>query len=113
MSSQTLEIPASPAARWRDLALGGNLPYSAILGGGVILHAVNVFVSTTILPSVVAEIGGLSFYSWATTLFVMASILSAALASRLMQRLGARGAYLAALLLFRTGTGNSPAEPGA
>nr|WP_302476820.1 MFS transporter [Ruegeria atlantica] len=68
------------------------------------MHAMNVFVSTTILPSVVKDIGGLSYYAWSTTLFVVFSIVSAALTSRLKNALGPREAYLTALAIFAVGT---------
>lgn len=97
-------IETKGSGRWGELAQRQYLPFSTILGGGVVLHAMNVFVSTTILPSVVQEIGGLAYYSWSTTLFVLASILSAALASRLLGAVGARGAYIVALAVFSIGT---------
>lgn len=100
MNLQTDVLPP----RWLDLTTRGHLPYSIILGGGVVLHALNIFISTTILPSIVRDIGGLDYYAWSTTLFVVASIVSAALTSRLKAALGARNAYLLALLLFAFGT---------
>ena len=74
------------------------------LTGGVALHAVNVHIVTTVLPSVVQDIGGLSWYAWNTTLFVVASIIGAALSVRLLAALGPRGAYLAALAVFALGS---------
>jgi MFS family permease len=68
------------------------------------LHALNIYIVTTILPSVVGDIGGLGFYAWSMTLFVVASILGAAVASRLLDRVGAGRAYLTATLVFAAGT---------
>ncbi|ERM00995.1 hypothetical protein Q644_23830 [Brucella intermedia 229E] len=34
-----------------------------------------MYIATTVMPSVVQDIGGMDFYAWATTLFVVASIL--------------------------------------
>ena len=45
-------------ASWADLLRGGNGARSAVVGGGMVMHAVNVFIVTTILPSVVRDIGG-------------------------------------------------------
>jgi len=93
-----------PAATWADL-LGGRNGWRALaLTGGVALHAVNVHIVTTVLPSVVNEIGGLDWYAWSTTLFVVGSILGAALSVRLLARLGPRGACLAALAAFTAGS---------
>eukprot|EP01030_Chromulinospumella_sphaerica_P018133 gene18133-17985_t len=70
---------------------------------GVVLHAINVYIATTILPSVVRDIGGIDYYAWNTTLFVTASILGSALSARLLVGLGARGAYTLATLVFAAG----------
>jgi MFS family permease len=89
---------------WSALLSGKNAVYSLALAGGMALHAINVFIATTILPSVVKDIGGLDYYAWSTTLFVLASILGAALSARLLQGAGPRGAYGAAALVFAAGT---------
>lgn len=94
----------STAPGWGDLLSGGNLIRSLALSGGVALHAVNLYISITILPSIVREIGGLHYYAWNTTLFVIASILGAALSSPLIVRGGPRGSYLLASLIFISGT---------
>ncbi|MEA9393214.1 MFS transporter [Acerihabitans sp. TG2] len=74
------------------------------LCGGVVLHAINIYIATTILPSVVKDIGGLAFYAWNTTLFVVASIMGSALSGRLLRLAGPRGAYLVATLIFMLGS---------
>jgi hypothetical protein len=89
---------------WGDLLSGKNAIYALALAGGVTLHAVNIYIATTILPSVVGDIGGLDYYAWSTTLFVAASILGSALSARLLRGAGPRGAYGIAALLFATGT---------
>lgn len=95
-------VTASPG--WADLLSGGNLVRSLALSGGVALHAVNLYISTTILPTVVREIGGLDFYAWNTTLFVIASILGAALSSPVLAQTGPRGGYVVAAAVFIVGT---------
>ncbi|WP_300634759.1 MFS transporter [Pseudomonas sp.] len=89
---------------WASLLSGANGLRSLALAGGVVLHAINVYIATTILPSVVQDIGGIDYYAWNTTLFVAASILGSALSARLLGRLGPRGAYLCASLVFAVGT---------
>ena len=89
---------------WGDLLSGKNALRSIALSGGVALHAINIFISTTILPTVVKEIGGLELYAWNTTLFVVASILGSALTSKLLQSAGPRAAYAVATLLFLAGS---------
>ncbi len=88
---------------WAELLSGANGVRSLALAGGVVLHAINVYIATTILPSVVKDIGGLDYYAWNTTLFVAASILGSALSARWLTGMGPRGAYIAATLVFACG----------
>ncbi len=91
-------------AGWRALLTGENAVHSLVLSGGVALHALNIYVVTTIMPSIVREIGGLEYYAWSTTVFVAASILGAALSARLLGAVGAGGAYAIGALVFGVGT---------
>ncbi|MBI6563407.1 MFS transporter [Pseudomonas synxantha] len=90
---------------WSALLLGKNGLRSAALAGGVALHAINVYLVTTILPSVVADIGGLDYYAWNTTLFVVASIIGSVLSTKCLTALGARAAYVWAGVIFAIGSG--------
>ncbi|WP_046068167.1 MFS transporter [Pseudomonas synxantha] len=90
---------------WSALLLGRNGLRSAALAGGVALHAINVYLVTTILPSVVADIGGLDYYAWNTTLFVVASIIGSVLSTKCLTALGARAAYVWAGVIFAIGSG--------
>ncbi|WP_164162385.1 MFS transporter, partial [Stenotrophomonas maltophilia] len=94
---------AVPGTRWGDLLSGRNAVRSLALAGGVALHAVNVYIATTMLPTVVEDIGGLDLYAWNTTLFVVASILGSALSIKLLERAGPRGSYALATLIFAAG----------
>jgi MFS family permease len=89
---------------WLELMRGSNAAHSAVVGGGMIIHAISTFIVVTILPSVVRDIGGLRFFAWATTLYVLASLLGGALCARLLAQVGARGSYRIALPLFALGT---------
>src|SRR6516165_7563950 len=48
----------------------------AVLLGGVLLHSMNVLITATLLPSIVADIGGGKLMSWPTTAFVASSIVA-------------------------------------
>ena len=87
-------------SRWRDLFSGKNAAISIALSFGVVIHAVNILMATTILPSVVADIGGLNLYARNTTLFVAASIIGSVLSARLLAVYGARIAYLISVVAF-------------
>ncbi|MEG1628980.1 MFS transporter [Pseudomonas sp.] len=100
-----MSSPATPAsASWAELLHGRNALRSIALAGGVALHAINVYIVTTILPTVIADIGGLAFYAWSTTLFVVTSIIGSTLSARLLEGLGARRAFLLALTIFAVGS---------
>ena len=96
---------------WAELLWGRNGLRSLALAGGVALHAVNVYIVTTILPSVVKDIGGLSYYAWNTTLFIVASILGSALSPKIMDAFGLRRAFLIAIVIFALGTAGCALAP--
>ncbi len=87
-----------------DLLRGGNAARSAVVGGSMVLHALNTFIVATILPSIVRDIGGLRWFAWSTVLYIVASLLGGAGCASLLQRVGARGAYRAALAVFALGS---------
>lgn len=89
---------------WKVLLSGSNGIRAIALAGGVGLHAINIFLATTILPSVVKNIGGLEFFSWNTTLFVTASIIGSVLSARLLSKKGPRTAYQFSIIVFSLGT---------
>ena len=94
MNSDTAQ---ASGASWADLLHGANALRSIALAGGVALHAINVYIVTTILPSIIKDIGGLEYYAWNTTLFVVTSIVGSALSARLIQAWGPKAAYLLAV----------------
>lgn len=91
-------------ASWAELLSGRNGLRSLALAGGVAVHAVNVYIATTIMPSVIQDIGGQQYYAWNTTLFVVASIVGSALTSRILERWGLRLGFLLTLAIFTLGT---------
>ena len=99
-----MHIETAVSTSWSELLTGRNLLRSVALTGGVALHAINVHIVTTILPSVVRDIGGLGYYAWNITLFVVASIVGSALTSKLLDKLGPRRAYLLGLAVFTLGS---------
>nr|MDA8247607.1 MFS transporter [Rhodospirillales bacterium] len=90
--------------RFSELLRGGNAGRSAVVGGGMILHALNTFIVATILPSIVRDIGGLRYFAWSTVLYLIASLFGGAFCARLVQRLGVRRAYRLALGGFALGS---------
>ena len=92
------------AAGWSEMLRGANLPRAVMLVAGAFMFAVNTFIVVTILPSVVRDIGGLRFFAWNTTLYVVASLVGGALLPRLLRRIGARRSYRVALAIFAVGS---------
>lgn len=89
--------------RWAALARPAHALPLAVLLGGVLLYATNALLVTTVLPSIVGEIGGVAVMSWPTVAFLSASILASAATGLVTGRLGARHAYALGLAVFATG----------
>ncbi|KEG16787.1 MFS transporter [Bartonella bacilliformis] len=89
---------------WSELLSGKNGLYSLTLSGGVILHAVNVYIVITILPSIVNDIGGEQYYSWASAIFVIASLIGASLVTKMLGKMGPHKIYAISALIFAMGT---------
>ncbi|MDN5370766.1 MAG: hypothetical protein PWP74_2074 [Shewanella sp.] len=89
---------------WSELFSDKNRGSAVALSAGVALYATNSYIVITILPSVVQDIGGLAWYAWNMTLFVVCSILGAALSAHLMRKAGPRGSYLTATSIFMVGS---------
>lgn len=89
---------------WRELFGSGNGLRIAVLVSGVGLHAMNVFISGTLMPSVAADIGGLEYFAWNTTLFILASIAASIFAAVRPFGMGPRLNFLLACLAFCLGS---------
>lgn len=89
---------------WRAPFRGVHALYTLIISLAIGLHAIDVFVVATVLPSVVADIGGAAFYTWSSMLYMVASIIGAASGGRITVSLGNRRGYVAAAGVFLLGT---------
>lgn len=100
-----MEVPLdTQTASWSALFAKGNALKAIILALGVMLHATNVYLATTIMPSIIKEIGGIEYYAWNTTLFVIASVIGSVISTNQMAKSGPRKAYQIAIVLFSLGT---------
>jgi MFS family permease len=91
---------ASATASWRELLGGRYLGTSVVLAGGVALYATNEFLTISLLPNTVAEIGGSRLYAWVTTLYLVGSVVAATMVNPMLLRVGARSSYLLGLAVF-------------
>lgn len=103
-SDTTTRPPAAAGDGWRDLFGPGARGPMTVLGGGVALYAINVYLTTSLLPSAVVEIGGMELYAWAMTVFLIASVITSMLVSRTLSGQGPRRSYWIALGLFGAGS---------
>jgi MFS family permease len=85
---------------WRELLGAKYLGTSVVLAGGVALYATNEFLTISLLPNTVAEIGGSRLYAWVTTLYLVGSVVAATMVNPMLVRVGARPSYLMGLALF-------------
>lgn len=98
------DAEAIPAVGWQALFSDGHAAVSVMLAGGVAIHALSLRVVSTVLPTVVAEIGGLRFFAWTTTVAVVSAIWGASLAASVARAWGLRRAYWISLTLFAAGS---------
>ena len=96
---------------WRDLLGPKNLGVSTVLAGGVALYATNEFLTISLMPSAVADIGGHRYYAWVTTVYLVASVVAATTVHSLLLRLGPCWAYLLGLSVFGAGSLACAAAP--
>jgi MFS family permease len=99
------------AGSWRALLGPRFLGTSTLLAGGVALYAINEFLTISLLPSTVADIGGERLYAWVTTLYLVGSVVAATTVSAALLRLGARSSYLLGLAVFGIGSVVCAAAP--
>lgn len=90
---------ASDTGSWREL-LGRYLGTSVVLAGGVGLYATNEFLTISLLPSTIAEIGGGRLYAWVVTLYLVGSVVAATTVNSILLRFGARASFLLGLAVF-------------
>lgn len=75
-----------------------------VLAGGILTQALTIYLTTSLLPSTVADIGGQDFYAWVTTAYLLCSVVSATMVSRMLAWLDGVGAYFGALATFAAGS---------
>ncbi|MGE2834615.1 MFS transporter [Mycobacterium sp. SMC-4] len=92
------------AGSWRELLGPKNLGAATVLAGGVALYATNEFLTISLMPSAVAEIGGHRFYAWVTTVYLVGSVMAATTVHALLMKAGPRWAYLLGLGVFSLGS---------
>jgi MFS family permease len=90
-------------AGWRALLAPRLVLTLCVLLGGVLLHSMNVLITATLLPSIVAELGGANLMIWPTTAFVASSIIAASGTSLVSGRFGNRRAFSGGAVIYAAG----------
>ncbi len=102
---------AAKGAGWLDPFRGGLAHFTVMLNIGIGLHALDVFIISTVMPRVVRELGGAEYYTWTTMLYVVASIVGTAAGNPARQILGSRFAYAVAAIAFAAGSAACALSP--
>ena len=97
---------------WRTLLGPRFLGTSILLAGGVALYATNEFLTVSLLPSAIADIGGERLYAWVTTLYLVGSVVAATTVNALLLRIGPRVSFLLGLIVFGIGSVVCALAPG-
>lgn len=88
---------------WRTFFAEGGIAI-LIFVGGIGLQAMETFIGSAMLPTVVKDIGGLDFFAWNTTLFIVASIGATVFAAVRPHSIGPRDVYIIAAAGFGAGS---------
>ena len=89
---------------WRALLSPPYLGTSTLLAGGVALYATNEFLTVSLLPNAITEIGGERLFAWVTTLYLVGSVVAAATVNAMLLRVGPRWSFLLGLIVFGIGS---------
>jgi MFS family permease len=99
-------VAPSEAAKgdWSELFRDGRGLYSALIIGGIAMQATQMLVIAIIMPTVVADIGGAAYYTWAAMVYTIGSIVGASSTGVVWSRLGARRGYALGSGILALGT---------
>jgi EmrB/QacA subfamily drug resistance transporter len=71
---------------------------------GLLLAALDQTIVATALPTIVGELGGLDYYSWVVTAYLLSSTVSTPLYGKISDLKGRRATILAAIIIFLLGS---------
>ena len=95
--------PDEATPSWRDIMNSGLFGRLALLCFGVWLHAADGLMVATIIPGIIADIGGAHLISWSFALYEVGSIVAGVAGALVSQRYSLRNAMVAAALLYTLG----------
>ncbi len=89
---------------WAELFQGTRALYSALIVGGMALQATQILVIAIIMPTIVGDIGGAVYYTWASMVYTIGSIVGASSTGTVWARFGARHGYAMGAGIFAAAT---------
>jgi len=95
---------AAPSASLWSLFSPAHLAASLMLAGGISLYAIETYVTATVMPSVVRDIGGLPLFAWVTTLYVACSVLGSIFIAIRPRGMSLNRTYMVGAFLFLAGS---------
>lgn len=100
MTSSTEALGGS----WGSLFRGGSAIYTFMVMLGVVLFSLQILIVVTIMPTVVADIGGAAYYVWASMLYQVGAIVGAAIIGSIWRAIGMRGGFFITATIYTLGT---------
>ena len=111
-TAQQPPIPKPPKpGSWAHLFAKEHRTVTIVLASGVGIYAMNLYFIASLMPSIVAEIGGAHLYAWTSTAYLITAVIATLLVARLLGSIGPGRAYALALVLFALGTAASALAP--
>ncbi len=96
---------------WREFLTSGYTASLALVCLGVWLHAADSLIVATMLPAIIADIGGAAYVSWTVSIYEIGSIVAGAASALLSMRYGLRAPMVLAALIFAAGCTLSALSP--
>lgn len=88
---------------WHGLAASGGLGRFVLICLGVYLHAADTLVTATLVPAIVADVGGVAYVGWTIALYQMGAIIAGSATAMLCGRYSIRSVLAGAALAFAIG----------
>ncbi|MEN2979037.1 MFS transporter [Tistrella bauzanensis] len=88
---------------WAEIRRGGRFGAFMVLCLGIWLHAADSLLTTTVMPAVTAEIGGIAWVNWALALYELGSIVAGACTGLAVRAAGLGRATTLAAAAFAVG----------
>ncbi|MEZ2371538.1 MFS transporter [Arthrobacter sp. RCC_34] len=84
---------------------------TTVLAAGILLQAITMYLTSALMPSAVADIGGDAYYAWVTTAFIVAGVAATVATPAVLGRLGSHRSYVFGAGAFAIGSAVAAAAP--